>query len=210
MPIPASLTANESMSRDSQGCAANHRGRVKLRLFVAVEINESVRALALKAANALAAAGVAGKFESPEKLHVTIAFLGHVPESELANVTQALRDASAACEPFTLEFDRIGAFPSQRRPRVIWIGARKESEAFTVCARRVRTAFEALGARFDHDAAAHITVCRPKFVPSRELPELEGNASLHVRGLTLFRSLPAGPTTRYEALERTTFTGAKR
>ena len=37
------------------------------------------------------------------------------------------------------------------------------------------------------------------------LPELANSARLHVDGLTLFQSLPAGPTTRYEAIDRTHF-----
>jgi 2'-5' RNA ligase len=205
MPIAPSLTGNETRARDSIWCAANHRGFVKLRLFVAIEIDGVVRALAQSAATALAAAGVAGRFESPEKMHITVAFLGSTPQSDLAAITQALRDATLGCTEFEIDFGKLGAFPNERRPRVIWIGPVRESAAFASCAGRVREAYKALGFTFDHDAAAHITICRPKFVPPGRLPVLTGNATLCVTGLTLFQSLPAGPTTRYEALERTTF-----
>lgn len=178
---------------------------MKLRLFVAIEIDETVRSLAHDAAGALAAAGVTGRFELPEKMHVTVAFLGSTLESNLPAVTQALYNASAGCSSFTLDFERIGAFPNERRPRVIWIGPAQESAAFTACARRVREAFEPLGFTFEHDPSVHITICRPTFVPSRRLPKLRSTAALEVKGLTLFRSIPAGPTTRYEALDRTTF-----
>ena len=177
---------------------------MKLRLFVAIEIDEPVRSLAQSAAASLAAAGVVGRFELPEKMHVTVAFLGSTPESNLAAVTQALHDASAACRPFKLDFERLGAFPNERRPRVVWIGPAQESTGFEQCAGQVREAFEQLGFSFEHDASAHITICRPKFVPAC-LPVLETRATLRVKGLTLFRSVPAGPTTRYEALDRTTF-----
>jgi RNA 2',3'-cyclic 3'-phosphodiesterase len=205
MPIVPSLTGNEIKPRDSLWCAANHRGFVKLRLFVAIEIDAVVRALAQNAATALAASGVAGRFESPEKMHVTVAFLGNAPESNLAAITQALRDTASGCTEFEIDFGRLGAFPNERRPRVIWIGPVRESAAFASCAGRVREVYKGLGFAFDHDAAAHITICRPKFVPSGGLPELAGNATLSVTGLTLFQSLPAGPTTRYEALERIAF-----
>lgn len=178
---------------------------MKLRLFVAVEVNDAVRGLAQSAAATLVAAGVAGKFESPEKMHVTVAFLGSTPEPDLPAVTQALRAASAACRPFELDFARLGAFPSERRPRVVWIGPAHESAAFVSCAGRVREAYERLGFAFDHDALPHITICRPKFVASQRLPALTAGATLSVAGLTLFQSLPAGQTTRYEALERTQF-----
>ena len=177
---------------------------MKLRLFAAIEIDETVRSLAQGAAASLAAAGVVGRFELPEKMHVTVAFLGSTPESELTAVTQTLQDASAGCSSFRVDFDRLGAFPNERRPRVVWIGPSQENAGFIACAGRVRTAFEQLGFAFEHDASAHITICRPKLVPTR-LPVLSARATLDVKGLTLFRSIPAGPTTRYEALDRTTF-----
>ena len=95
---------------------------MKLRLFVAIEINEPVRSLAQSAVVSLAAAGVVGRFELPEKMHVTVAFLGSTPESNLTAIKQALHEVSAACRPFKLDFERLGAFPNERRPRVVWIG----------------------------------------------------------------------------------------
>ncbi len=178
---------------------------MKLRLFVAVEIDDAVRALASSAAAAFAAAGVAGRFEAPEKLHVTVAFLGSTPADVLPAVAQALREASAACRPFELEFSRAGAFPNERRPRVLWIGPAQESAAFAACAGRVRAAYERLGFTFEHDAAPHVTICRPTQTANGALPALPDRAALTVSGLTLFRSMPAGHTTRYEALERTRF-----
>ena len=178
---------------------------MKLRLFVAIEIDEPVRSLAQSAVESLAAAGLIGRFELPEKMHVTVAFLGSTPDSNLPAVTEALHDVSASCRPFQLDFERLGAFPNERRPRVVWIGPAQESTAFATCAGRVREAFERLGFSFEHDASAHVTICRPKFVPFRELPILGKRVTLGVNGLTLFRSVPAGSTTRYEALDRTTF-----
>ncbi|MDQ6767113.1 MAG: RNA 2',3'-cyclic phosphodiesterase [Candidatus Eremiobacteraeota bacterium] len=175
---------------------------MKLRLFVAVEIDETVRSLARRAAESLADAGVVGRFELPEKMHVTVAFLGSVQQSDLPAVIEALREATAACDSFCLEFARLGGFPNARRPRVLWIGPAQESAAFVDCAARVREGYERLGFRFEHDASPHITLCRPKFVPKQPLPELGARATLKVEGLTLFQSLPAGQTTRYEALER--------
>ena len=178
---------------------------MKLRLFVAVEIDDAVRTLALQAAAALEASGVAGLFEAPEKLHVTVAFLGGAAQRELPAALDALRDASATCRPFTLEFGRIGAFGHEHRPRVWWIGPMQVSEEFAACAGRVREAYERLGYRFEQDATPHVTICRAKHLPPRPPPRILGSATLRVNGLTLFQSLPAGRTTRYEALERTTF-----
>ena len=178
---------------------------MKLRLFVAIELNDAVRTLAAQAAEALTRSGVVGRFELSDKLHVTVAFLGSVPESELPAVVAALEEASQACRPFRLEFDRLAAFPNERRARVLWVGPKQPSAEFASCASSVRDAYVKLGFAFDRDAQPHVTVCRLKEVPLEPLPSLAGRATLSVEGLTLFRSLPAGRTTRYESIERTKF-----
>jgi 2'-5' RNA ligase len=173
-------------------------------LFVAIDVNDAVRMLALSAADALRQAGIPGRFEPVEKLHVTVAFLGNVADQTLDDVVRTFRESSAL-RPFALTFDRLGAYPNLRRPHVIWIGSTQTYPAFTECARRVRASFESLGFRFEREAQPHVTICRPKGARNLELPDLVGIARLRVEGLVLYRSLPAGPTTRYEAIDRTLF-----
>lgn len=175
-----------------------------MRLFVAIELNDAVRALAAQAASALREAGVPGRYEFPEKLHVTTAFLGSVPDDQLQAVLETFR-SSGQHKPFWIDFDRLGAFPNARRPHTIWIGSTQESSGFTSCAQTVRAGFERLGFRFESKATPHVTICRVKHVTALTLPELANCARLQVDGLTLFQSLPAGPTTRYEAIDRTHF-----
>ena len=178
---------------------------VKLRLFVAIELDDATRTFVAATVDGMVKQGLAGRFERTEKLHVTVAFLGAVEEERLAAVVQALRDASAQCRAFELRFERIGVFPNAQRPRVLWIGSEDDNMAFASCARHIRAAYERLGFTFDHEPVAHVTVCRPRALPGGILGPLATSATQTVRGVTLIRSLPAGPTTRYEALERTAF-----
>lgn len=175
-----------------------------MRLFVAIELNDEVRELALRAAALLSQAGVRGRYEHPEKLHVTVAFLGNVHDDRLDAVVEAFRGV-ARQRPFSIDFDRVGAFPDMRRPHTIWIGSSQDNTAFAVCAQTVRAAFEALGFRFEQRATPHVTICRLKRTRVPLLPEIGAAAHLPVGGLTLFQSLPAGQTTRYEAIDRTRF-----
>ena len=177
--------------------------KVKFRLFVAVELDDATRRFVSRQMERLAELGVAGRWEAVEKLHVTVAFLGPVEEARLDEVGNALREATQDRAPFALRFERAGVFPNARRPRVLWLGPDRESAAFTACAKAVREAYESLGFSFDHDPHAHITICRPREVPPGAIGTLPQRATQEVRGVCLMRSLPAGPTTRYEALERT-------
>jgi 2'-5' RNA ligase len=50
-------------------------------------------------------------------------FLGNVPTRSIGQVDEGLRQATARCARFTLPLEGVGAFPSLRRPRVLWLGA---------------------------------------------------------------------------------------
>ncbi|MEU9831542.1 RNA 2',3'-cyclic phosphodiesterase [Streptosporangium sp. NPDC048047] len=56
--------------------------------------------------------------------HVTLSFLGEVPEAALPGLHVRLARAASRHEPMTLSFAGGGAFPSARRARVFWTGLR--------------------------------------------------------------------------------------
>ena len=175
------------------------------RLFAGIELDDATRSFTQRAAELVAASGVNGRFELPEKFHVTIAFLGTIAPERVDEVVSALRSASRMSIPFALRFDVIGAFPSDRRARVVWVGARKTPAAFSRC---VELVFEALlnaGWALDRKPQPHVTICRVKERGRLELPRLTDSACLPVSGVTLWESRPAGPTTRYVELARLPF-----
>ena len=57
----------------------------------------------------------------PAALHVTLAFLGEVPDPAVAAICEAVA-APYPMPPFTVRWHGLGAFPSPRRPRALWIG----------------------------------------------------------------------------------------
>jgi len=147
--------------------------------------------------------GFAARFEAAEKYHLTLAFLGWVESSQFETISQALHTAATGPQPFELRLDRIGAFPHERRPRVVWIGARKQSAAFRNLAMTVRSTYAALGFEFKEDAVAHVTIARVKN-PALPLPTISSFAPIRIKikELTLFQSLPGSETTRYEERAR--------
>ena len=99
-----------------------------------------------------------------------------------------------------LTFDKLGAFPHERSPRVVYVGAREQGARVpNACATRARR-LRALGFEFDNDAVAHVTIARVK-EPSRPLPLDRVRAdSARIAKLALFESLPdpREQTSRYE------------
>jgi len=181
----------------------------RLKLFAGIELDDACRAACVSVAQRLERAGLRARFESPEKLHITLAFLGCAEPEAVEAIREVLRSAASGCRAFVLTLDKVSAFPSERRARVVWIGSREQGAAFRKMAQRLRERYEALGFSFDKPAVAHITVARSKG-GTAHLPLLDVHPiRARVRALTLFESIPAGSTTRYEVRARFSLGGVR-
>lgn len=174
------------------------------RLFAGIQLDDLARAACADAGARLQRTGFPARYEAADKLHVTLAFLGNVPQSQYEAVVAALEGAAAGNGVFELTLDKLGAFPHERRPRVVYVGAREQGAPFRTLAGRVREAYAALGFTFDGDPVAHVTIARIK-EPQRPLPTIEfAPIALRADSLTLFESLfdPQAKTSRYEVRGR--------
>ncbi len=97
------------------------------RTFIAVEIDSAVRSRAEELIGILRAAGADVKWVEPHNLHLTLQFLGEVPQQEIVAVCKAVELGAAQVQPFELEIGSAGAFPHSHRPRTLWIGAKAGS-----------------------------------------------------------------------------------
>ena len=61
-------------------------------------------------------------------MHITLQFLGEVPDELIAGVCKAVEQGAAQVRPFDLEIGVAGAFPNANRPRTLWIGAKAGSQ----------------------------------------------------------------------------------
>ena len=93
-----------------------------LRLFIAVELPEKVRGLLADAVRHLRQADADVSWSRPENMHLTLKFLGDTPEEFVGEIAAALDAAAGACPSHTATVGGIGAFPTLRRPRVVWAG----------------------------------------------------------------------------------------
>ncbi len=92
-----------------------------LRLFVAIELPDEVKA-ALKAAQvALGAQELAVRWVDPAGTHLTLKFLGAAPADQAAAIAAAVGQAASAHRSFDLRTTGLGVFPHGRAPRVVWL-----------------------------------------------------------------------------------------
>lgn len=180
----------------------DERAPRKHRLFVGIALDAAARAACAAIAEEVRKAGLTAKFESAEKLHATLAFLGFVEPERIEQVCAAVEWSASRSNPFRVMLDKLGAFPHERKPRIVYVGAREQGAQFRVFAENVRDAYAALGFEFNNDPVVHVTIARAK-EPKRPLPLVEfAPIALEIEELALFQSLPdpANKTSRYEII----------
>jgi RNA 2',3'-cyclic 3'-phosphodiesterase len=94
----------------------------RTRTFIGIGIGDAIRASATALIKELSKTGAEVKWVTPESMHVTLLFLGEVDDRELHAVCKAVRGAAAGEPPFSLRVSGLGAFPTPRRPKVLWAG----------------------------------------------------------------------------------------
>jgi RNA 2',3'-cyclic 3'-phosphodiesterase len=170
-----------------------------MRLFAGIALDEGTRIACTHVSARLEATGFAARYEGSEKLHVTLAFLGRVDASQLNDIQAMLDGVAAESTRFSLQLDKLGAFPNERRPRIIYIGSREQGAEFRHLSAAVRAGYEARGFTFNDAFVAHVTIARVKGGSTAPLPMIEVTPiDFKVEALTLFESLPGNGTTRYE------------
>jgi 2'-5' RNA ligase len=193
---------------------------VNLRLFVALDPPDAVRrrlgAIAGEMRRLAGRAAGEVKWVAPENVHLTLQFLGAVPEERVADVERAVAAAAAASRPLRLEVRGAGGFPSARRPRVLWAGVGGDVEALSALVAGLGRLLAPLGyPPEERSFSPHLTLGRAR--DARGAPGL-GGALAHASAdegvpwladaLTLFQSRlsPSGP--RYHVLARAPLGGA--
>ena len=99
------------------------------------------------------------RWVAPESIHITLKFIGEVPEKRVDDIDAAL--AGLTWKPFTVTVRGVGFFPGTRSPRVFWAGM--EAPTMQRLAEQLDRRMENLG--FEKEKRAfrpHITLARAR------------------------------------------------
>jgi 2'-5' RNA ligase len=184
-----------------------------VRLFLALNFPALLRRAIFDATASLRAAAPALAWVTEPRLHLTLKFLGERPDDAVAPLARALDGVGAAHGPVTMSLGGLGAFPSQRRPRVVWLGVAPDPK-LELLHHDVEAACEALG--YDVEGRAfrpHVTLARvrpgrrggqPDAGAARALAdaarEVQFRGSAVVETVDLMRSELATAGSRYTVL----------
>lgn len=115
----------------------------------------------------------------PERIHLTLAFLGEISEHLRPDLIEALSEVSSPA--LRLDFEGVGFFPRRGAPTTFWVGCR-EDERLTVLKRRIDRALATTGVSVERRRfRPHVTVARLKNCRPADLEALLQTHSLFSR-----------------------------
>jgi 2'-5' RNA ligase len=169
----------------SEGTAA----KTKIRAFVAIHPDPAtvteVEHLQAKLKQELDSPGV--RWTAIAQLHLTLQFLGYVDRKYLPDFENALAKVCSQIAPFQLGAQGVGCFPSQRKPRVLWVGLNGEVERLAQMKSALDAGFSTLGfVPEERKFHPHLTLARIEHLKLREIE-------------TFSRQITANETTRFGA-----------
>ncbi|HMS63732.1 MAG TPA: RNA 2',3'-cyclic phosphodiesterase [Ignavibacteria bacterium] len=104
------------------------------------------------------------KWESKNKFHITLYFIGDLNDFKLKEIDHELSDLSSKLNlnEISFELGNINAFPDLKNPRVLMIELLNEDKKLIELSRKINSSFLKLGYENDKPFHPHITLGRIK------------------------------------------------
>ncbi len=99
-----------------------------MRLFVALNFPKKERQRIHRAARRLREKDLPLRWTDPDAFHITLKFLGEVRTGGLSAIEESIGRVAASTAPFSVSLGGFGAFPTIRKPRVVWLGVEASPE----------------------------------------------------------------------------------
>jgi len=132
-----------------------------IRAFIAIEIDSEIKKRLSKHIDKLKGAGADVKWVVPENIHLTLKFLGYIEEDTLPGLNKIISDAASNLESFNISIGNIGAFPSHKRPRIVYVCVEDKEDLLLKLYENLNKGVEVLGIKKESKKyVGHITLGR--------------------------------------------------
>ncbi|MHC4453341.1 MAG: RNA 2',3'-cyclic phosphodiesterase, partial [Planctomycetota bacterium] len=133
------------------------------RVFIAIEIDSEIKKRMSGHIDKLKKTGTDVKWVVPENIHLTLKFLGNIEEDILPDLYKTISDATSSLESFNINIGNIGAFPSLKRPRVVYVCVDEKGNNLLKLYENLNKGVEKLGIKEEsRKYVGHITLGRIK------------------------------------------------
>ncbi|MDA1188603.1 MAG: RNA 2',3'-cyclic phosphodiesterase [Chloroflexi bacterium] len=190
-----------------------------MRAFIAINLPVEIREILATQIDELDKTAIHGlRTVRPEGIHLTLKFLGEIPDTRAGDIEEALRQSTKPFRPLTLKLSEAGTFPSPESARVLWIGVAGNTAVLNRLHQSIDTSMEPLGfAREMKKFQPHLALARLN--DRVKTKDRQRAADLHlstwepvkngftVGSVSLMRSELHPDGARYETLANIPFTG---
>lgn len=134
----------------------------KIRAFVALEMPEAIHRSLAEVSEGLKKEllGIPLRWVPVQNMHLTMKFLGEVMPDRVEEFGRVVKTRCAQFASFQISITGLGAFPSLRRARVIWVGI-EAPQSLSDLVTALESDFATLGfQREKRPFSAHLTLAR--------------------------------------------------
>lgn len=143
-----------------------------MRIFVAIDIPSDIRQRIGELIEVLQRGAAPIRWSRADGMHITLKFIGEAPAEKVERIKAALEGVNTVF-PVSIRIQGAGCFPSERAPRVIWLGVQAGPELAELAEHVEQNLIPWGVAKEDRPFAPHLTVGRlrtPAPIPAvREL-----------------------------------------
>jgi RNA 2',3'-cyclic 3'-phosphodiesterase len=93
-----------------------------IRSFIAIPLNPEIISRIEKTQKELKTLPADVKWVNPKSIHLTLKFLGNIDEGKVEVIAQGIQNGMRGFKLWSATVKNVGAFPSLRSPRVVWVG----------------------------------------------------------------------------------------
>jgi 2'-5' RNA ligase len=150
-----------------------------IRAFIAIPLPAEVKSVLAEVIQGLAVQvpDRSVRWVKPQLMHITLRFLGDTAEPILPSLADMLDNIASQQSVFKLRVDKLGCFPNDKRPRVIWVGLSGQLDAACALKQDIDKSLLPLG--WEHEKRSfspHLTLGRVK--DSRKLRGIQWQADV--------------------------------
>ena len=103
------------------------------------------------------------KWVRPESVHLTLKFLGNIRPDAVDPIAEAMAETAAAWPPLSFSAKGLGAFPTPKKARVVWLGLTGDTHSLIELQKDLDARLAPLGfPRETRPFKAHLTMGRAK------------------------------------------------
>jgi RNA 2',3'-cyclic 3'-phosphodiesterase len=132
-----------------------------IRSFIAIPLNAEIISRIEKIQKELKALSADVKWVNPKSIHLTLKFLGNIEEGSIETIAQGIQNGIKGFKPWSVAVKNMGAFPSLKSPRVVWVGIDDQDGQLVRLQNQIEKEMSKLG--FEEEKrkfSAHLTLGR--------------------------------------------------